>query len=265
MVELLEGCTLFREVPEPVVLARVDIAALLGPESITKKVGRLEMSETERQHVAARKTLRSFAVAIGAVGKGASYRMKGSPLVEAIEKVTDDNGNPVYPNISELTDEQIKEIMAGLSQEVPAAKPSPTSEDVAEPEAAPKEEEEEAPKPARKPRRTRKPRKPKVEEPAPETGAAQEEAPPVATPRRRPSRKIRSAPKAGNELGLLTEMVKSIGVMAEATQDSLMTTNTGLGMAHEKINAIENFLVWFYNTEFADGEEIKSLSEVKWV
>lgn len=278
MVELLEGCGLYEETSDPVVMARVRAIELLGADAVTKRRGKPNMSADDKKIVARRKNLRAFAVAIGAVNQSESYRIPSEELVPAIESVTDDNGNQQYQNVAQMSDEEIIGIIDGIKK---GGKPAADSK----PEKA--ADEEEKPKP-----RKRRTRKPKAEpEPAPEPEPVAEEAPeeepapkPAAKPRkpraastrrRRTSKPAEAttetAPAAAADpkaLELLTSMVKDIGLMVEKQGKQIAdlsdTVSSDEGSIHDKINAIEQFLCWMYNTEYNEGNDISSLDEVTW-
>jgi len=276
MVELLEGCGLYEETSGPVVMARVRAIELLGADAVTKKRGKPNMSANDMKIVARRKNLRAFAVEIGAVPQSDSYRVPSEKLVPAIEAVTDDDGNQRYSNVAQMSDEEIIGIIAQLQKggkdSAPAtkrAKKDPAPEDAPAAEAKPK--------PTRK-RRTRKPKA----EPETETAAAEEEAPskePASKPARKPraaSKRRRSAATAeapaaavsSKDLELLNSMVKDIGLMVEKQgkqiADLTDTVSTEDGSLLDKVNSIEQFLCWMYNTEYNEGNEISSLTEVTW-
>ena len=262
MVELLEGCGLFEPTSEPVVLARARVIELLGADAVTKKRGKANMSASEKTAVASRKSLRAFAVKIGAVTQGSSYRLQAQDLVDAITSVTDDDGNPLYPDAASMTDDQLSEI--GEAEKKPAKKPA--KKKVA---AQPEEAAEEKPKPTRK-RRARK----KKPEPEPEVVPEEEAAPEPAKKapaagRKRRSRAAAAAPQADNKaVELLTDMVKDIGVMVEKqgkqVSDLTDTVTGDEASLVDKIASIEAFLCWMYNTEYNEGNEISSLDEVTW-
>lgn len=276
MVELLEGCGLYEETSDPVVMARVRAIELLGADAVTKRRGKPNMSADDKKIVARRKNLRAFAVEIGAVNQSESYRIPSEELVPAIEAVTDDNGKQKYQNVAQMSDEEIIGIIEGLKKggkQAAASKPEKTP-------AA-----EDKPKPARK-RRTRKPKAEPEPEPAPEPvaeetpeepapkPAAKPSRPRAASTRRRRSTKTEVAPEATpaaadpKALELLTSMVKDIGLMVEKQGKQITdlsdTVSSDEGSLHDKINAIEQFLCWMYNTEYNEGNDISSLDEVTW-
>lgn len=277
MVELLEGCGLYEETSDPVVMARVRAIELLGADAVTKRRGKPNMSADDKKIVARRKNLRALAVEIGAVNQSESYRIPSEELVPAIEAVTDDNGKQKYQNVAQMSDEEIISIIEGIKKGGKQAAAS-------KPEKTPVVEDK--PEPVSKPRRTRRPKAEPEPEVAPEPAAeeAPEEAAPkpaakprkprAASTRRRRTAETETSPETApavadpKALELLTSMVKDIGLMVEKQGKQITdlsdTVSSDEGSLHDKVNAIEQFLCWFYNTEFAEGNDISSLDEVTW-
>jgi 23S rRNA (uridine2552-2'-O)-methyltransferase len=255
MVELLEGCGLYEDSPEPTILARARAIELLGPDVVTKKRGRAQMSDAEIKAVAARKTLRSFAVHIGGAPKGSSYRMKVPELIQAILAVTDDDGASLYAGIAEMSDDAIRDLINNDAED--SAKPEPKSE--------PKS------KPKSKPRKTRKTRLPE----SPEEGSIPALPPTTRKPasrkpasRKPASRKPASRkPSTGGsaDFSLIENMVKDIGVMVETQSKSVAHLTAAISSIEEKIEVIDQHLCWAYNQEVTSGNEIGSLSEISWM
>lgn len=252
MVELLEGCGLYDQTTEPTVLARVRAIELLGPDVVTKRRGKAQMSDAEVKAVATRKTLRAFAVHTGAAPKGDSYRMKVPELVNAITSVTDDDGNPVYGGIADWTDEQIRAVMDDKSAAKPAAKAPVKAKAKAEPKPEAQEEEAEAPAPP-------KPAKPAKAKPAGRKPAGRK---PAARKPRKPA--AAAAPAASGDNSLVESMVKDIGVMVEKQEKTLLALTTVMQNLEERIEAIDQHLCWAYNQGVNPGDEISNLSEISW-
>jgi hypothetical protein len=271
MVELLEGCGLYEETTDPVLLARVKIINLLGASAVTKRRGRTYMSEQEKAAVAARKTIRAFAVHIGAVTQTASYRKKEHELLTAINTVKDDNGDPMYPTIAEMENEEIEALMGKSKSSAPSKPGRKKVEDKKPDEPAPEKQAEEKAKPAASRRRSRKPKdQPALEPEKAEEKEVAEKAPKKPAAGRRRSRKPAEESDTvadTKQLQLLTDMVKDIGLMVQEQGERLNTLNSAIADEElsDRVVRIEAFLCWFYNAEFAEGKgTISSLDEISW-
>lgn len=272
MVLLLQGCGLYEEVPEPIVNARVRAIDLFGPDVVTKTKRKVDM-----EIVGQRKHLRALAVLLGAVKQGSSFSMQSPKLVEAILSVTDDDGNPRFPDIANMENDSLTALVAELK-----SGGKPTAPKKSETQPVEEEEEAEAAPAPKKPRKARKPRKPKVEEPVSEDAPEEEDSSPA--PARKPGRKpgrgrsrkaaapasaAPAAPSSSKEMGDLTDMVKTLGLAVmgkfEEFEKREEAATANLQEIQEHLILIDQHLCWLYNQEQDPGNEIEQLKDISWV
>lgn len=278
MVILLEGCGLHEGASEAEVSARIRAIDLFGPAVVTrKKSGKVDMNI-----VGSRKYLRKIAVAANLINLRDSFMTESPGLVNLILTLTDEGGAPVFPNIAEMTDEELQAVAESV--ESGGATAAPTAPEDAEEETAKKPASK---KPAAK--RTRRKKKEEPVEPSEEAASEPEEAAPA--PAKKPSSK-KPAPKKpaarrssakkpsttanapdSEDMKLLLEMVRTIGAMmdTQASQiESLKKSNKELRELVTELAegqaAIDQHLAWSYNMEAAEpGNEISSLQEISWI
>jgi hypothetical protein len=202
-----------------------------------------------------RTLLRKLALHIGAIEKDPSnFSLKEKDLTEAIAASV--------PDIEDKTDEEIEAML---------------EDEAGEPE--PEEPKAKTAKPAGKP--AGKPGKPagkaKKEEPEPEPEEPEDEPDPEPEPEepKKPAGKpgkpaaaakpggkpaAASKPEAAKEKPGKDPIVERIDVIGALTEK----TKNAVDNIAEKLDVIEAHLVWRYNSDVADKDQIKSLSDVDW-
>jgi len=258
------GCNLHEKVIDGVTAARFRVLLEFGPYPMIKnKKGSNEMKTRQR-------LLRSIAMKLGALEMcPETLTMPVDKLISAILGVTDDAGESLYPDIAEMEEEALREIVKAGKARSNKVHTSPPKEETVETVETVETAEDSTPPP--KKRRKRRTATTKTEENAETTV----DEPTTATTKRKPKPKLTSKrTKATATTSTDTppwttgvaEDIKAIGAQMvltqEKTEDFQKEVKLELAAISERVDAIMGYLTWSHNENYDDN--ISSLLDFDW-
>jgi len=272
MIILEERCVLHEFVEKPVFTARESVLHEFSPYALLARPNPRKKPNGEKENMAlpSRPLLRKLATALNLIKKDPSaFAITSEVLCEKLAEA--------YPEIASYSDQQVEDLLAEVGT---GAAPAPAA--AAKPQTAPKPAGVKAPV-AKPPVPAKKAAPaPVVEEeelPA-EAGEeeAAEEAPPAPAPKAAPKPAAKApapAAVAKPPAPATRQPVKApapAAAPAAAAQavdlKPIIDRIDAIGKAGDKngkaLEAILGYLTWQYNSTVAEGEQVKSITEISW-
>jgi len=286
MIEFGEGCGIFEDAHPGVTLARMRVVDEFGGAAIIKnKKKNRKLSMSDLQIVGHRKFLRSLAIELGAIERnGRSFQLSAESLVNKIIGMTDTSGAPIYPNIAEMDNEALKDLIGqvkanGSSNQAVETKPAKKAKAPSKEKKTFAKEKTKAKVPVKADTKATTaatkdtPAKAAPKKAAPKKAAPKKEAAGKKTPaKRKPTRRTAAptttategAPVDVESLKKISDMVEAIGTKVFDQDTAVSALTDKMTEVEEVLSSISDYLAWTYNQDVDPGNEITSLTEVSW-